>query len=194
MQRPPIGRLLLSYFFRGLLVLVPVTVILWALWQSFAFLDNIIPMDVPGLGLVALLAIVTLAGWLASSYLFEPFAELGELLLERVPFLKTLYGAVKDLMEALVGNKKKFDRPVLVRLGPGMDVQRVGFMTQGDLTHLGIGPDRVAVYLPHAFAWSGNLVIVPAANVFPLEASAPEVMKFVVSGGVSRLDEEHRNG
>lgn len=190
MERPHIGRLLLSYFFRGLLVLVPITVIAWALWQSFAFLDSIIPMEVPGTGLVLLLSIITLAGWLASTLLFEPFALIGELVLERVPFLKTLYGAVKDLMEALVGKKKRFDQPVLVRMGTGIEAQQIGFMTQTDLSHLGISTDRVAVYLPHAFAWSGNLVIVPAANVTRLEASAPDVMKFVVSGGVSHMEED----
>ena len=190
MERPHVGHLLLSYFFRGLLVLVPVTVVAWAFWLSFAFLDGIIPMEVPGAGLALLLFIITLSGWLASTLLFEPFVMVGEMILERVPFLKTLYGAVKDLMEALVGNKKKFDRPVLVRLGPGMDAQRVGFMTQTDLSHLGLGADRVAVYLPHAFAWSGNLVIVPTENVTPIQASAPDVMKFVVSGGVSHTDED----
>lgn len=190
MERPPFARLLLSYFFRGLLVLVPVTVIVWALWQGLVFLDNIIPMERPGVGLALLLAIVIGAGWLASTLLFQPFAELGNLILGRVPFLRTLYSAVKDLMEALVGNKKKFDRPVLVRLGPGMDAQRVGFMTETDLSHLGLGPDQVAVYLPHAFAWSGNLVIVPAANVTPMHAKAPDVMKFVVSGGVTRMAED----
>lgn len=48
----------------------------------------------------------------------------------------------------------------------------------------------MAVYLPHAFNWSGNLYIVPARNVTPLDARAADVMKFVVSGGVSQVDEE----
>lgn len=189
-----IGKVLLGYFFRGLLVLVPITVIVWALWKALAFLDNIIEMEVPGVGLIVLLAVITAAGWIASTLLFRPFADLGEELLSRVPFLKTLYGAVKDLMEGLVGNKKKFDRPVLVRMGSGMDVQRVGFMTQTDLSLLGIGSEQVAVYLPHAFAWSGNLVIVPAANITPIHANAADVMKFVVSGGVSRMEDSPTSG
>lgn len=185
-----IGRILLSFFFRGLLLLVPVTIIVWALWQSLRFLDGIIPLDIPGLGLLTLLAIITFVGWLGTTFLYEPLAEIGEELLQRIPFLKTLYGAVKDLVEALVGNKRKFDRPVLVRLGDAMSVERVGFITQTDLSHLGVGPEKVAVYLPHAFNWSGNLYIVPAANVTPLDARAADVMKFVVSGGVSQVDEE----
>jgi len=185
-----IGRVLLSFFFRGLLLLVPVTIILWTVWQSLRFLDGIIPIDIPGLGLLTLLTIITVVGWLGTTFLYQPLAEFGEELLQRIPFLKTLYAAVKDLVEALVGNKKKFDRPVLVRIGTGVDAERVGFLTQSDLNHLGIGTDKVAVYLPHAFAWSGNLVIVPARNVTPLDARAADVMKFVVSGGVSHVDEE----
>ncbi len=181
---------LLGYFLRGLLLLVPITLMVWAIWQSLAFLDSIIKTDIPGLGLLILCGIILAAGWLGSTFLYQPIADLGEELLQRIPFLKTLYGALKDLVEALVGNKRKFDRPVLVRLGGQMDVERLGFITQDDLTHLGVGPDKVAVYLPHAFNWSGNLYIVPRANLTPLETSATDVMKFVVSGGVSTVDDD----
>ncbi len=184
------GRILLNFFFRGLLLLAPVTIILWALWQSLRFLDGIIPIDIPGLGLLTLFAIITAVGWLGSTFLYQPIADIGEELLQRIPFLKTFYDAVKDLVEAIVGSKRKFDRPVLVRLGEGMDVERLGFITQDDLGHLGVGADKVAVYLPHAFNWSGNLYIVPARNVTPLDARAPDIMKFVVSGGVSHVDDE----
>lgn len=185
-----LGKILLSYFLRGLLVLVPITITVWAIWSVFVFLDTIIETKIPGAGILLLLGIITVAGWLASTLLFKPLAELADETLQRVPFLKTLYGTLKDLVEAVVGNKKKFDRPVLVRLGAGMDAQRVGFITQDDLSHLGLGTDQVAVYLPHAFAWSGNLMIVPRINVTPLDARAADVMKFVLSGGVSRVDEE----
>lgn len=180
----------LGYFLRGLLLLVPITITIWALFQVLAFLDGIIKLDFPGLGLLTLLAIVTVAGWLGSTILFQPLAEIGEDLLQRIPFLKTLYGALKDMVAAFVGNKKKFDRPVLVKLGSGMDVRRVGFITQEDLSHIGMGSDMVAVYLPHAFAWSGNLVIVPRSNVTALDARATDVMKFAVSGGVSQVDDD----
>jgi uncharacterized membrane protein len=93
------------------------------------------------------------------------------------------------MMEALVGSKRKFDRPVLVKLG-GLEAERLGFITQEDLEHLGIGPEKVAVYMPHSFAWSGNLLIVPRANVRILDANPADVMKFAVSGGVSKVDDE----
>ncbi len=185
-----IGRIVLSFFFRGLLLLAPVTIILWALWQSLRFLDGIIPLDIPGLGLLTLLAIITVVGWLGTTFLYEPMAAIGEELLQRIPFLKTLFDAIKDLVEAIVGSKRKFDRPVLVRLGGAVEVERLGFITQSDLGHLGIGDGKVAVYLPHAFNWSGNLYIVPAKNITPIDARAADVMKFVVSGGVSQVDDD----
>ncbi len=185
-----IGRIILSFFFRGLLLLAPITIIVWAVWHSLQFLDGIIPIEIPGLGLLALLTIITVVGWLGTTVLYEPLAQFGEDLLQRIPFLKTLYDAVKDLVEAIVGSKRKFDRPVLVKLGGNTEVERLGFITQDDLSHLGLGPEKVAVYLPHAFNWSGNLYIVPAKNVTPVEARAADVMKFVVSGGVSQVDEE----
>lgn len=185
-----IGRILLGFFFRGLLLLAPITIILWALWQSLRFLDGIIPIDIPGLGLLTLLTIITAVGWLGTTVLYEPLAQFGEDVLQRIPFLKTLYDTVKDLVEAIVGSKRKFDRPVLVKLGSHAEVERLGFITQADLSHLGLAEDKVAVYLPHAFNWSGNLYIVPARNVTPLDARAADVMKFVVSGGVSQVDDE----
>lgn len=185
-----IGRIILSFFFRGLLLLAPITIIIWALWQSLRFLDGIIPIDIPGLGLLALITIITAVGWLGTTVLYEPLAHFGEELLQRIPFLKTLYDAIKDLVEAIVGSKRKFDRPVLVKLGGNTEVERLGFITQNDLSHLGLGPEKVAVYLPHAFNWSGNLYIVPAKNVTPVDARAADVMKFVVSGGVSQVDDE----
>ncbi|MCB9182683.1 MAG: DUF502 domain-containing protein [Flavobacteriales bacterium] len=184
------GRVILGYFFRGLLLLVPVTVIVWAAWRALAFLDGIIPTDIPGLGILILLAIITVAGWLGTTILFQPLAEIGNEVLQRVPVVKTMYGALKDMMEALVGSKRKFDRPVLVRFGGGVDAERVGFITQEDLEHLGIGAEKVAVYFPHSFAWSGNLLIVPRTNVTPLDANAADIMKFAVSGGVSKVEEE----
>jgi uncharacterized membrane protein len=183
------GRILLGYFFRGLLLLVPITVIIWALWRVLAYLDGIIPTDIPGLGIILLLAIITVAGWFGSTVVFQPLAEIGDELLQKVPVIKTMYGALKDMMEALVGSKRKFDRPVLVRLG-SLDAERLGFITQEDLDHIGVGADKVAVYLPHSFAWSGNLIIVPRSSVTVLDANPADVMKFAVSGGVSKVADE----
>ena len=183
-------RLLLSYFFRGLLLTVPLAVIISVLYRSLSWLDAIIKVDIPGLGLLILLASVTLVGYVGSTVLYQPIADFGHEVLQRIPFLKTIYDALTDLMEALVGSKKKFDRPVLVRMVAESGLEKLGFITASDLSHMGIAGNKVAVYLPHSFAWSGNLYIVPAENVTLLDAKAGDVMKFIVSGGVVEVDEQ----
>ncbi|HEY0976173.1 MAG TPA: DUF502 domain-containing protein [Flavobacteriales bacterium] len=183
-------RILLGYFFRGLLLVVPIAVMGAIGYEALRWLDQIIKVDIPGLGLLILLAGITVIGWMGSTFLYQRLADIGDDLLRRVPFLKTIYDTLKDLMEGLVGSKKKFDVPVLIRPLDGSGMDQLGFMTQSDLIHLGLGPNRVAVYIPHSFAWSGRLFIVPAEAVTVLDAKAAEVMKFILSGGVAEVDEE----
>lgn len=189
-EKRKLGRILLGYFFRGLLLIVPVAVIIVVTYEVLKWVDQIVEVDVPGLGVLIVLASVMVIGWLGSTFVYQRFAEIGDDLLRRVPFLKTVYDALKDLMEGLVGSKKKFDRPVLVKREDESGMGMLGFLTQEDLTDLGMAADLVAVYVPHSFAWSGRLFIVPASSVTPIDAKASEVMKFILSGGVTRVDEE----
>ncbi|MBL7984151.1 MAG: DUF502 domain-containing protein [Flavobacteriales bacterium] len=185
-----IGKLILSYFFRGLLLTVPLAILLYVLATVLQRLDGLIPVDIPGLGLLILLTGITLIGYFGSTFLYQPIADFGHEVLQRIPFLKTIYDALTDMVGALVGSKKKFDRPVLVRLTQGSSLEKLGFITARELAHLGVDGNKVAVYLPHSFAWSGNLYIVPVENITPLDAKAGDVMKFIVSGGVAEMDGE----
>lgn len=190
MEHRNVGRILLGYFFRGLLLIVPIAVMVAITYEALRWLDQIIKVDIPGLGLVILLTSITVIGWVGSTFLYQRLADIGDDLLRRVPFLKTVYDTLKDLMEGLVGSKKKFDLPVLVRPLDGSGMEQLGFMTQKDLTHLSISSNKVAVYIPHSFAWSGRLFIVPVESVTVLDAKAADVMKFILSGGVAEVDEE----
>ncbi len=185
-----IGRIVLGYFFRGLLLIVPTAVIGVVAFEALRWLDQIVKVDIPGLGVVIVLASIILIGWLGSTFLYQRLAEIADDLLRRVPFLKTVYDALKDLMEGLVGSKKKFDRPVLVTPLDGSGLAQMGFLTQEDLTHFGIPGSMVAVYVPYSFAWSGRLFIVPVACITPIDAKAAEAMKFILSGGVTRVEDE----
>jgi len=153
-------------------------------------INEILPFQIPGLGLVIILGLLTFFGFLGSTIIMRPIFSYFERLVEKAPLAKIIYSAVKDLLQAFVGNKKSFDKPVLVRLEKDSDVQKIGFITQDDLTDLGLDHDHVAVYLPHSYAWSGNQFIVPKENITPLNVSAATVMKFIVSGGVTKLDKE----
>lgn len=185
---------LLTYFFQGLLYLVPVAVTLYVLVAVVSWADSIfagIPVvrRVPGLGLVLVLALVTLAGYLGGRLLTQPVVSIFNHVLSKVPFIKLIYTSVRDLMRAFVGEKRKFDKPVIVSLDKEGINNRLGFVTQGDLAALGLG-GMVAVYSPYPYSVMGDLIVVPADKVRPLDGvNSVELMKMVVSGGVSGQEE-----
>ncbi|MDC1221708.1 DUF502 domain-containing protein [Salibacteraceae bacterium] len=176
-----------KYFVRGLIFLVPVAATVYVIFQAFIYIDGIIPYEIPGLGLLTLLVTITIFGVLASTVLAQPLIYWGNHILDSAPIIKTIYSSIKDLITAFVGNQKRFDQPVLVKMYENATVQKLGFMTSDDLSDLGIMKGQVAVYLPHSYAFSGNLFIVPAENVTLIDASASDIMKFIVSGGVSKI-------
>jgi uncharacterized membrane protein len=184
------------YFFQGLLYIAPVTVTVWSIYIIFqwvdglliSYLDDLLGVHIPGLGIIVLLLVITLTGMLGSTILFKPFISFFDQLFVKAPLIKIIYTSVKDLVSAFVGQKRKFNEPVLVKVGKGYELEKIGFITNKDLKFLGISDKKVAVYLPHSYAWSGNLFIVPAEHIKPLDASATEVMKFIISAGVTNLE------
>ncbi len=180
-----ITKRLLEYFFSGLLLVVPITVIIYVVYKLFIFLDRLIPIAIPGLGLITLLLTITVLGYLGASFITQPIRRRANKLLDKVPLVKTIYTAISDLLSAFVGQKKSFSRPVLVKLSRSSEVEKLGFITNDDLSSLNIESRKIAVYLPHSYNFSGNLYIVPAENVTPISANTAEVMKFIVSGGVT---------
>ena len=133
------------------------------------------------------LGFVLILGLLASSYIFKQVFSFFEDKLEHAPFIRHIYSPVKDFTNAFVGNKKKFNKPVLVLTNPAANIYEIGFITQEDLKDFNIH-DKVAVYLPLSYSLSGKLIIVSPDNVKPLEGNSSDAMKFVVSGGVTDVD------
>lgn len=190
------GKNLINYFLQGLLYLAPVTITLWVIYQIFVFIDSlltgyikqIIGIDIPGLGLLLLLVTISLVGFLGSTFIFHPVVNYLDKVLTKTPLIKIVYTSVKDLVSAFVGQKKKFNEPVLIRMSREWEVERIGFITNRDLSIIGEPNKKVAVYLPHAYTWSGNIYVVPAENVKKIDAPAMEVMKFVISAGVTNIN------
>jgi uncharacterized membrane protein len=180
---------LLKYFFRGLLFLVPLALTIYIVVESINFLDNIIDVPLPGVGLVIILTIITIFGYLASTLLARPLFDALERALIKIPLVSLIYTSIKDLIGAFVGEKRKFDEPVIVLMDANTGLKKLGFITQEDLNVINL-PGEVAVYLPHSYNFSGNLYILPRERVTKLEAPGSEVMKFIVSGGVSGFDDE----
>jgi uncharacterized membrane protein len=176
-------RTVVRYFLSGLLYTAPVVVTVYVIYQLFIFLDSILPFDIPGLGLLLLISIITVMGMLGSSFLLQPINRYFQSLLDRIPLVKTIYSSIRDVLSAFVGEKKRFTKPVLVQVNSN-GLEKMGFITSEDLTSLGMDEGKIAVYLPHSINFSGNLFIVSKELVTPLDANSSDVMKFIVSGGV----------
>ena len=179
-------RRLLFYFLRGLALVAPIAITAWVCVRIFATIDGWLGLPVRGLGFLATIALITGAGFLASNLVTRwLFARL-EHVLERLPFVRLLYGSTRDLLNAFVGEKRRFDVPVIVRLVPDGAVHVLGFVTQGSLGSIGL-PSHVAVYVPQSYNFAGNVIVVPSDHVARLDVDSAGVMAFIVSGGVSAL-------
>lgn len=180
-------RRFLNYFLNGFLLVAPIGLTGYILYAVFRWLDNLFPnYGVPGLGLLLAVLVVTGAGFVAKSFMVRPFLLVTERLLHRTPLVSIIYSSLKDLFDAFVGDNQKFNRPVLARLNGPDGVYKMGFVTQEAMLAVGRA-ELLAVYFPHSYNFSGELVLLPSANLTYLELPSSEVMKFIVSGGVSRL-------
>ena len=184
-----------TYFLQGVLFTVPLAVTLYVIIALLGFIDAILPtilpfkIDIPGLGLVILLVMITVIGFLGNTVIATPINYWFKRLLNKAPVIKSIYTSIMDFTEAIVGGKKKkFSKPVLVKLSP--DVEKPGFITQSDLSNWGIEEEKVMVYLPNSYGFTGNIFIVPKKNVTPLKVKPAEMMKIILSGGVAESQSE----
>ncbi len=173
-----------AYFGQGLLFLIPVVATVYVLYIIFLRIDQIFNFEIPGLGFLLMLTLVTFTGFLISTVLARSFANLIDNLFNRMPVGKMIYSSVKDMMNAFVGDEKQFDQPVLVTLLPGSGIQLMGFVTRDTLSDLGAA-DSVAVYVPQAFNLGGVVIIANKDQITALEIDSGRAMAFMVSGGVS---------
>ena len=176
----------IRYFFSGTLFIVPLLATAYFIFLSFQWLDNRLDLPYPGLGFFIIVVVITLIGYLSTNYVFKTIGHWFDRGMNRIPLVKMIYSTVKDLLSAFVGDKKKFNKPVLVRINQENNLYQLGFITQADLSSLGLS-DMVVVYFPHSYAFSGFHYFVPKNSIKPLDVSGPAAMKFIVSGGVSAL-------
>ncbi|MFN5478969.1 MAG: DUF502 domain-containing protein [Chitinophagaceae bacterium] len=198
---------ILSYFFQGLVILAPIVITGWAVVSLFNFIDGILPNllrvlfpdlvrvneqgnpeKIPGLGFLVVVVLVLLVGYISSLFFVSRFVSFFDQLLEKTPGIKIIYSTVKDFLEAFAGNKRKFDKPVLVSVD-APDVWRIGFITQTDLSEFGMR-DYVSVYVPHSYAFSGITYLVRQDRIKAIQdVGSADAMKFIVSGGVTDVAE-----
>ncbi len=189
---------LIRYFFQGILYIAPVAVTIYIIVSTFTWLDGLLrnleifnrepfsKFSFPGLGLLTILITVTLIGILGQRLITTPISAFFSRMLEKAPLIKVIYSSVKDLLSAFVGKERKFDKPVLVSLDSEGVLKRLGFITSNDLSDLGI-KNKIAVYLPSSYGVLGELYIVPIDKIEIIDANSADVMKFIVSGGVTKV-------
>ena len=185
---------LVRYFLQGLLYLAPTVVTIYIVYLVFRFIDGpirqyiveIVDIDIPGTGLLVIVVGITILGFIGQTILFRPVRHLIDRIMTRAPLIKVIYTSLKDLLSAFVGKEKKFKQPVMVKVNMVSNLEKMGFITQEDLSDIGI-KDKVSVYFPHSYNFSGEMFIVPREHIRILDVPATDAMKFIVSGGVAKL-------
>jgi uncharacterized membrane protein len=193
-----IGRAFVNYMIKGLLIVLPIAlsvlIVVWGVTtvDSWLNVNNILGVDprtgasrnIPGLGLVLVIAIILSAGIFVTYFVTEPMYNWFQRIMNRLPIVKFIYSSIKDLTEAFVGDEKKFNMPVIVEVEG--DMKRIGFLTQSDLSSIGL-PGESIIYFPFSYSFAGQVYIVKNEKIKALDMTAADAMKLVVSGGVTHF-------
>lgn len=176
-------------FLQGLVIIGPIAATIGIIWYFISAVDNLIPSlseRIPGLVFLIVILGTACVGFIGNKFIIgKVIVDSFDYLLEHTPGIKFIYTSLKEVMSSFVGDKKKFNIPVLILTTEVPEVWRVGFLTQSDLSAVGF-PGYVSVYLPHSYAVSGWVVFVLAENIKILHnVEAADAMKFAVSGGVA---------
>ncbi|MGZ8545492.1 MAG: DUF502 domain-containing protein [Flavisolibacter sp.] len=184
----------LSYFIQGILVLAPITITGWLLYALFERIDGILRpyVNIPGLGFLIIILFVIFVGWLSSTILMTSALNLFDHWLERTPGVKFIYSSTKDFFRAFAGDKKKFDKAVLINAF-SQDVWIIGFLTDAEMEKFEMGAEHVSVYVPQAYNFAGQLYILPRSKVKKIShLSSGDAMKYAVTGGVVHVHDDHK--
>jgi Uncharacterized conserved protein len=185
---------ILTWFMQGVLLVGPIAVIFYIIYLIFNVIDGLLRdilgkwlgFSVPGLGFIAIILLLTLLGFSSKYIITNPVRRFGKQLLEKAPLLKAIHSSLTDLVSAFVGKDKKFTHPALVCINKENNLWKIGFMTKQNMEEIGM-PGLTAIYFPHSYNFSGELYLVAAENVKPLNIPPAEAMKFIVSGGVTNV-------
>jgi uncharacterized membrane protein len=175
---------LFRYFVQGLILTVPAVVTGYVCYIAFIKIDGWLGVSIPGVGFVATLALITLIGFLGTTFITRTLLSTFEEGLTHLPFVRLVYTSTKDLLNAFVGEKRRFDKPVVVALTADGAIRGLGFITQESADSLGT-KESVVVYFPQSYAFAGWTFVVPASRVTRVETISSDFMAFVVSGGVT---------
>jgi uncharacterized membrane protein len=206
-QEPFKWKKIIQYFLQGLLIIGPLAITVYSIYWIVSTVDSWIPIFREpirdeqgtltgykvknyGLGFVVIIATIITIGYLSSFFIQSRIFNLFDKWLEKTPGIKFIYSSVRDFFGAFAGDKRKFNKAVLASVF-AEDVWIIGFLTDEEMKKFDMGGDKVAVYVPQAYNFAGQLYILPRNKVRKIVHITPgEAMKYAVTGGVVDLDEE----
>jgi uncharacterized membrane protein len=187
-------RSVIRYFVQGVLVLAPISITVWLLYYLFEKVDGILRpyVNIPGLGFAIIIVFILLIGWISSTLVVTSILNLFDHWLERTPGVKFIYSSTKDFFRAFAGDKKKYEKEVLINVFSD-DVWIIGILTDSEMDKYDMGAEHVSVYVPQAYNFAGQLYILPRNKVKKIShLTSGDAMKYAVTGGVVQIDDDHQ--
>jgi uncharacterized membrane protein len=191
-----------AYLFAGILLIAPISITLYIAWIVVTFVDqwvakllppaynpnHYLPFNIPGLGLVLVLVVLIILGWLAAGMLGSFFLSASEGVLNRMPVIRSVYAAVKQIFETILAERANaFSKVVLVQF-PREGMWRIGFVTgviPGNVQDVAEG-GVVNVFVPNSpNVTAGFLVLIPPKEIVHVDLTPEEALKLIVSGGIA---------
>jgi uncharacterized membrane protein len=198
-DRISFGARLRAYFFAGVLVTAPVAITFYLAWVMITLIDDLVvgmvperfhpylPFGVPGVGLVLIVIALILVGWFAAGFLGRLVVSTQDRILARMPLVRSVYGAVKQILETVLAQTSTAFREVVLLEYPRRGIWAIGFITgytEGEVQNL-TEDECVNIFLPTTpNPTSGFLLFVPRKDLIKLDMSIEEGIKMVVSGGI----------
>ncbi|MCR9070174.1 MAG: DUF502 domain-containing protein [Alphaproteobacteria bacterium] len=190
-----------TYFFAGVLVTAPIGITLYLAWLIIDFIDNrvtpliparynpetYLPFSIPGLGLIVAAIVLTIIGAFTAGLVGRWLVSLSERLMARMPVIRNVHSALKQILETVLAQQSKAFRQVVMIEYPRRGIWAIGFLTGdtvGEVQNL-TEDDTLNVFLPTTpNPTSGFLLFVPRQDCHVLSMSVEEGIKMVVSGGI----------
>lgn len=190
-----------GYFIAGILVTAPISITIYLTWAFLMFVDTnvarlippqynpntYLPFSLPGLGLIIAVAFFILVGWFARNFLGRMTIRVSEYLLDKMPVVRSLYGALKQIFETVMASQSDAFRDVVIFEYPRKDSWTIGFVTgvtKGEIQDL-TNDEVMNIYVPTTpNPTSGFLLFIPKKDLIYISMSVEDAIKMIVSGGI----------
>ncbi len=190
-----------GYFLAGILVTAPIGITAYLTYIFIRFIDDtvtplipapynpneILPFSVPGIGLVIVITALILIGWLTKNFFGRMIIRISEYIVDRMPVIRNLYGAIKQIIETIMASQSQAFRDVVMLEYPRRGVYSIGFVTgrsEGEVQRV-TSEETINVFVPTTpNPTSGYLLFVPRKELHFLDMTVEEGVKLVISGGI----------